>query len=143
MKSLQQEYLNRALTDVQAVKDGQHSTNVQKAYGSLCHQVPVWVLTNGLALTAAFVDSKATGASEQARAFKLMRTHLIGALGGGSNDANLSALVNRRAASYQLDTLAVLDAWAFYKRFAVSLLDVKAGSRDAIDDDTAPAAQEG
>lgn len=131
--SLQQRYMAQALTDVRGVLS--QSEEVQTAYGALCHQIPILVLTNGLALTAAWVDAKSEGDSDRAAAFGHMRRHLKGALDARAAETRLSAVVARldRNGEYMLATFTILDAWAFHKRFAVSLLGVDPGAgNDAL-----------
>jgi CRISPR-associated protein Cmr5 len=124
--SLQLDYMKQALADVQDVR-GNHDEKIWKPYGALCHQIPIFVLTNGLALTAAFVDAKA-GASQP---FTLVRGHMIHALGGGANTlTGVLDRTNRADDQYMLDTFTILDAWVYYKRFAVSILDVEPGTVD-------------
>lgn len=133
--SLQLDHMKRALADVRDVRDN-HDEKLWKPYGALCHQIPVFVLTNGLALTAAFVDAKAGGGSPQAKAFKLMQGHLIRALGGGDTTTLSGALNAPKPADeqYMLDTFTILDAWVYYKRFAVSVLEVEPGTAgDALE----------
>ncbi len=139
--SLQFDYMKQALADVQNVKT--HSDPaVQKSYGALCHQTPVFVLTHGLAITAAFVDAKAAGESG-AGPYNLVQRHMIGILGGNANDPTITAVLARQPSNgeYMLNTLTILDAWIYYKRFAVSVLDVTAA--ESATRPEAPAAEAG
>jgi CRISPR-associated protein Cmr5 len=141
--SLQLDYMKRALADVQHVRAHSDET-VQKAYGGLCHQVPVFVLTHGLCITATFVDAKAA-AESGAGPYTLMQRHLIGILGGNKDDRDIASVLARRPGNeaYMLDTFTILDAWIYYKRFAVSILDVTAADAATQPEApvTAPAAQ--
>ena len=127
--NLQLEYMKKALAAVQGVSTS--SAPIRKTYGALCHQIPILVLTNGLGLTAAFVEAKA--ASEEP--YRLIKEHLAGVLGAGPN-VNLSTHIKGRTSEeYMLDTFTILDAWVYYKRFAVSLLGVEAGTVDTVRED--------
>lgn len=133
--NLQQRYMQQALEHVLPLAGEDDA--LKTAYGALCHQLPILVLTHGLPLTAAFVDAKAIGTAPRAEAFARIRTHLIATLDEQSEATSLSSLLAGRnsAAMQMLDTTTILDAWVFYKRFAVSLLGVQAGD-DLSDTET-------
>lgn len=46
---------------------------------------------------------------------------------GGADDPLLKAILNADALPYMLYTRRVLQAWVYFKRFAVSVLGVKSG----------------
>lgn len=118
-----QQYMQRALHDVREVP-----AHLKDAYGSLCHRLPVLVLTNGLAITVAFLDSKATHTSDRAKwnEHDYVLRHLTGLL-GGTNDLR-DRVSSSGTSQYMRDTTSVLDAAVFYKRFAESILDVPSGA---------------
>lgn len=120
-------YMKQAHVDVQRVKETISDEKVWKAYGALCHQVPMLVLTNGLALTAAFIESKAKPGGPH----ELVRNHLANVLGlpPGTNLRTYLTNLKLTPEQYMLDTFTVLDAWIFYKRFAESILDVRLGQQ--------------
>lgn len=123
--SRQQEYMGKALARVRDIQANPAvSDKARKDFGALCHQIPALVLANGLGLTVAFLQAKSSGATD---GFGLARGAIAELIAPNANDLN-DHLVNRSGQGYMLDTFTVLDAWVFYKRFAVSLLGVEAGA---------------
>lgn len=131
----QQRALARALRHVEAV--GAKPDDVQKAYGSLCHTFPVLVRTNGLMQTLAFVYEK-SGAQKQGTKDNRQQAHgqLLSDLAdvlqlerrdGGHLLNWVKELDNR---GYMHATRTVLGAWVYYKRFAVSILNVQPGQAE-------------
>lgn len=118
--NLQQTYMGNALKHVKEVE--QKSPDVQSIYRGLTHQIPAYVLTNGLALTVAFITAKSKGDDDRAKAYKLIGEHMKVTLfpedeGKGKT---LNELVGR--CEIVTTTFTLLDAWVYYKRFAVSFL---------------------
>lgn len=128
--SRQQDYMRQALARVRDIqKNPEVSDKARKDFGALCHKVPALVLNNGLGLTVAYLEAKSSNAND---GFDLAHGAIAGLL--GRDPANLNDhLVGRPNQSYMLDTFTVLDAWVFYKRFAVSLLGVEAGTDDDLE----------
>lgn len=120
--SRQLEYMKQAHADVQAVQRDAQADHT--AYGALCHQVPIYVLTNGLALTAAYIESKANGNNPHG----LVKHHLARVIEVPDRQALSAYVAGLSTERYMLATFAVLDAWTFYKRFAESILNVKPGA---------------
>lgn len=132
-----QRAMARALADIRALPDDQ---DLRDAYGRLCHAVPIWVRTNGLSQALAFIRAKGhpadagDRAKALARAHRTIERHLAGLVGveegkmRESANGNPAALLDRVQQSsigtYIGDTRAILGAWVYYKRFAVSLLRV-------------------
>ncbi len=128
----QQRYLTTALDHVTAVKT--KDEKVRKIYGGLCHSFPVLVRACGLCQALAFVEAKATGKDSDARvqAYRLLREH-VAALLGRTPETLLQAVRKDGMLDYMRHTRAVLAAWIYYKRFAVSILKVES-ARDAEDE---------
>ena len=134
----QQGFLRAAAAHVQAIKDeeqGYQDWHIYKdTYGSLCHKLPVLIMTNGLAQTVAFIEAKAKDgqsgpapAKPRERAYWRLREHLAATLGdpqGGVAQHILVAPTGR----YIHATRTILAAWVYYKRFAESILDARADS---------------
>lgn len=122
-----QKHLIRALNHVQALKDKEPKA-VQDIYGGLCHKLPVLLRTNGLCQVVAFIDDKAAGKqdSDRAQAYRLLKRHIAKTL-----DVSPDGLARRAGtaavAQYIHDTRTLLEAWSYYKRFAVSILNVEQG----------------
>src|SRR5205823_6388186 len=130
--SRQQRFLRDAAANVQAVKGEQRHYaqwhDYKEIYGGLCHKVPVLIMTNGLCQTVAFIEAKASGDGDKPRprAYQTLRRHLAGALGqeAGTLAAHVQGLP---VGDYIRATRTVLGAWAYYKRFAESMLGVQPG----------------
>lgn len=106
---------------------------VKRIYGNLCHSFPVMVRTCGLCQAVAFSEDKASKDGDRATAHRLLLEH-VGALLGTNNNQPLAILRTANAVEYMLYTRRVLAAWIYFKRFAVSILQVEAG-----DDNGGPA----
>lgn len=123
-------YFHAALTNVQAVHDDQDlSPKARKIYGGLCHNLPILVRQNGLAQTVAFIEDKAGGTdpnpNDRQKAYRQLRAHIGQTIGvQGTLIGHVPTVPLPR---YMHDTRAILEAWIFYKRFAVSILKVEQG----------------
>lgn len=134
----QQTYLRQALDDVTRVKDGLVLDNVkvdEKLYGGLCHTFPVLIHADGLCQTLAFFEAKtkagaSTASQQRAAAYKAVLDHAAALLGQPSRNVLVQQVPNWPLGEYMRHTRTLLDAWVYYKRFAVSVLDVKAGEQD-------------
>ncbi|BCW95549.1 MAG: type III-B CRISPR module-associated protein Cmr5 [Fimbriimonadales bacterium] len=132
MKTYSQQAMEQALKLVQEVSD--KDDTVKRIYGGLCHKFPVLVRTCGLCQAIAFCADKAQS-DEKARtqAYQHLLQHVGKILGietdgrGGADDPLLKAILNADALPYMLYTRRVLQAWVYFKRFAVSVLGVKSG----------------
>ena len=125
MKTRSQEELEQAASLVTTVKD--RGEEIAKIYGGLCHSFPVLVIQCGLAQAIAFHQSKeASGQGDRPTAHGLLLTHVSNVLGvpAGELDARLTRM---SLTEYMSATRQLLSAWVFFKRFAVSILKVKAG----------------
>lgn len=135
MKTLSQFRMQQALDLVREVAG--KSAEVSKIYGNLCHEFPVLVRTCGLCQAIAFCADKAQSDEEaRAEAYRLLLKHIGKVLGvetngaGGADDPLLKTIVEAKTTEYMLHTRRVLQAWVYFKRFAVSVLGVKTGGSE-------------
>ena len=133
----QQRFMSRALADVAALdEDARARPAAKRIYGGLCHTTPVLVRTNGLCQTIAFIEEKAASTNpHRKRAYQTLRRHIAGTL-GVAEDRLLPTIRDAPLGDYVRYTRTLLEAWVYYKRFAVSILDVQPGEGDddAIED---------
>ena len=131
--SRQQRYLAAAATNVQKVKDEQQGyarwQDYKEIYGGLCHKVPVLIMTNGLCQTVAFIEAKAGDNGPRGRAYQTLRRHLAQTL-GQSETALATHVRSLPVGEYIRATRTLLAAWAYYKRFAESILNVQPGEEN-------------
>ena len=124
----QQRYLSQAYDDITAFdEDSGVSKPAKRIYGGLCHKTPVLVRTNGLCQTLALIEEKAAGKNSSRKlAYRTLRAHIAGTLGVKEDDL-LRTVQRAEVGEYIRHTRALLEAWVYYKRFAVSILDVPPG----------------
>lgn len=137
----QQAHLMRAMDHITAVSHAPQP--VREIYGGLCHTFPAMVRTNGLCQALAFVAEKQHGWNDQhpkprAVAYHRLLEHVGATLdvrhAGGQAPLDQAVLTEVRGApllTYMRYTTLVLEAWVYYKRLAVSVLDVQAGTTPA------------
>lgn len=122
-----QHFFTTALRDVtQVAATGAPGDVRRKTYGSLCHGLPIMVRTNGLCQALAFIEAKAGGGqpdNPRARAYQDMKRHVAGLL-GIPPDALLARIGAAPVDEYLHLTRTVLAAAVYYKRFAVSILEI-------------------
>jgi CRISPR-associated protein Cmr5 len=107
---------------------------VKRIYGGLCHGFPVLVRTCGLAQAVAFHLAKSAGETKRAKAHHLLLRHVAELVSSNATPEGLvDAIRNADTLEYMRQTRQVLDAFIYFKRFAVSVLKVES-SRDAEDD---------
>jgi CRISPR-associated protein Cmr5 len=113
------------------------SAETKRIYGGLCHHFPVLVRTCGLCQALAFMKAKSTHkngkASARSRAHELLLGH-VGELLACEGDA-LDRVRTVDATQYMQDTRRILTCWIYFKRFAVSILNVEDGSTAREDSD--------
>jgi CRISPR-associated protein Cmr5 len=136
MKTLSQEMMQQALDLVREVKG--KSGQVPTIYGNLCHEFPVLVRTCGLCQAIAFCADKAQSDEKaRAEAYRLLLKHIGKVLGvetngnSGANNRLLDKILGADTTEYMLYTRRVLQAWVYFKRFAVSVLGVKTGGSES------------
>lgn len=96
----------------------------QKKYGSMAHKLPVLIRTAGLAQGLAFVESR--GAEEH----KLLLDHIAQVVGLTDRSKLAESCRTVELADYMHLTRKVLEALAWYKRFAQSVLKVESSDED-------------
>jgi len=117
----------RLVSEVARLPEG-----TRKIYGGLCHSFPVLVRTCGLCQAVAFSADKATAPQgrdekDRQRAHRLLLRHLgeLVAAPGQAPPADVVAVLRGCGAlEYMRLTRRVLSAWIYFKRFAVSILEV-------------------
>ena len=123
----QQAHLGAALDRVSELLQPGVSDKTRKAYGGLCHGFPVLVRTNGLCQALAFVHQKKSGTDDLAAAHGHLWRHVAGVLSVQNADDLLQHIRRQPSDRYLHETRLLLEAWIYYKRFAVSLLGVQPG----------------
>lgn len=123
-----QEDLTRALDHIGAMASESEATRT--IYGSLCHALPALIRTSGLCEALAFVHEKAAGGGDRGAAHARMWEHVAATLGVPPHQL-LEHVRTRPSLAYLRDTVRVLEASVYYKRFAVSLLGVEPGEEPA------------
>ncbi|HQK96245.1 MAG TPA: type III-B CRISPR module-associated protein Cmr5, partial [Armatimonadota bacterium] len=96
-----------------------------RRYGGLCHAVPVMIRTCGLCQAVAFLYSKAMQSSGDEKLLE----HIAGIAGVDRSKLD-QWVAGLPTSEYMLNTLRILDAMVFYKRFAVSVLKAEAADAD-------------
>jgi CRISPR-associated protein Cmr5 len=132
IRTRQQQFMQQAAEHIIAVAEEEQRENVKKIYGGLCHALPPLLRQNGLCQTVAYIEDKGSGQSDRGCAYRLLRAHIAATL--GVEPAALAEHV--RCADLRLylrDTETLLEAWVYYKRFAVSILKVTSDQRDDPD----------
>jgi CRISPR-associated protein Cmr5 len=128
----------RTREQVRAQKAFEHAESLKNSdgrgekddYGRYAHKLPILIRTAGLAQAIAFTEAKDRGGAlklldhlaEQAQACGLLeggKTVNRTVLGAASRSADLAA--------YRMLTHEIQACLVWYKRFAVSVLDVEAG----------------
>ncbi len=105
------------------------NAEVQRIYGGLCHNFPVMVRTCGLCQALAFSKDKSAADGDRATAHKLLLGHAARVLGATHGDL-LDLVRSADVVTYMQQTRQLLDAWIYFKRFAVSILKAEAGGKD-------------
>lgn len=119
------------LAEVRVREVEQTPKDVQKIYGALCHAFPVMVRTCGLCQAVAFSLAKAAPAAgkdkdpnDRQKAHELLLKHVAEVL-GVHRDQLAKRVQELDTVEYMLATRRILEAWLFFKRFAVSILKVE------------------
>lgn len=128
-----QQYLLDAIDRIGAVK-ALNDKELSRAYGGLCHKIPMLVLNDGLVQTVAWIDEKAREPIDQnvsilGLAYGLQREHISALFGvqhaAGAPSPLVEAVRDASNTGYMRYTMTLLDASVYYKRFAASILGVK------------------
>ena len=120
-----QKDLKMAYELVSSVSSGKDDT--KSIYQQLCKQFPVMVMQSGLCQTLAFHADKSSKTDTRGEAHKLILTHAAKAM--GVQTTALQAAQTCDALAYIHHTRRILEAWVFFKRFAVSALEIKKEER--------------
>jgi len=101
---------------------------VQNIYGGMCHKFPVLVRTCGLCQAVVFSEMKRAGANaDRSMAHGLLLQHigaLIQSIDPGANGDPVVAIRAANTSNYIRYTRQILAGWIYFKRFAVSILEV-------------------
>lgn len=125
----QQRDMAQALAHVQAAHAAASSPAEERIYGNLCHTFPILVRTNGLMQTLAFVGQKSGAQRGQQWAYGRLLDDVAEVLTGSRDAVALrDGVMNMTNTEYIHATRRLLGAWVYYKRLAVSLLDVQLGA---------------
>ncbi len=128
--------LKQAINDEQDKKSKEILEKQAKQYGSLCHNFPLMVLRSGLSQAVAFVWVKSK--SDENTPYDKFLKHLFLLLDRPENEnvSDFQQYINQaELIEYQRLTRKILAASIWYKRFAESILGVKAGQEVPDDDD--------
>jgi len=138
MKTLSQSTMQQALDLVREVAEVTKDKETRDKYRDLCHEFPVLVRTCGLCQAIAFCADKAQSDEDaRAEAYRLLLRHIGKVLGietdgaGGSEGSLIDEILGADTTQYMLHTRRVLQAWVYFKRFAVSVLGVKTGGSES------------
>lgn len=124
MKTRDQEYASTAVQKVSAVK-AKLNADDRNRYGAMAHQLPILIRSAGLAQALAFLDTRDTVGHKQLLSDLAATVGLPNTLVRKAREAPLE--------EYMQLTRQVMAALLWYKRFAQSILDIKAsdGVKDA------------
>ncbi len=122
-------FAEKCVTEV----ENRNKPEMAKIYGGLCHNFPILVRTCGLCQAVAFALSKSAKTDSRGQAYKLLLDH-VGLL-LSEKDSILTRVRDSDVTMYLQDTRRVLEAWIYFKRFAVSILNVEQGTEDKDNDE--------
>lgn len=120
-KTRNQEFAENVYAHIEKIQT--RDKEYRDEYGSMCHKLPILIRTAGLAQAFAFVDARGKEAQ------KKVLDDLAGVLGTTKDEL----LTQSRSASlqkYMVLTRQSLQALLWFKRFAVSILDVERASNN-------------
>lgn len=133
MRTRSQHYSEQVFTQIDAVEktNALSDDKKKKQYGSLCHNFPIMMLQNGLSQAVAFLWIKAADDENSPQGLFLKHLSAITSGSEGESPANFQQRINKAPlAQYQQLTRQILAASIWYKRFAESILGVKAGNQE-------------
>lgn len=125
MKTRDQAYASTAVKKVSAVKESLDD-NDRNRYGDMAHQLPVLIRSAGLAQALAFLDTRDT------KGHKRLLGDLAETVGLSTNKL-MERAREAPLEEYMRLTRQVMAALLWYKRFAQSILDIKAS--DVVKDE--------
>jgi CRISPR-associated protein Cmr5 len=122
MTTLQQKYAASVYERVSAFgNEYKEGNNARKEYGAMAHKLPVLVRQAGLIQALVFVETRGK------KSHKQLLTDLANTLGKANAKAFYKECQDADLADYIWLTRQTLAALEWYKRFAESVLNVKAG----------------
>lgn len=98
------------------------SNDTKSDYQRLCKQFPVMVMQSGLCQSLAFHADKASKTDARGQAHKLILAHAAQVM--GVQTTALQTAQTCDALAYMHHTRRILEAWVYFKRFAVSALEI-------------------
>ncbi len=124
MQTREQVFAAKVYKQVSEMEKGSEDA---KSYGSMAHKLPILIRTAGLAQALTFVEARG---KENGPMHKLL-DDLALTVGKRDRPDLLASARNAQLSEYMLLTQRVMDALLWYKRFAQSVLDVKASDANA------------
>ena len=103
---------------------------ISKAYGGLCHNFPIMVLQSGLSQAVAYILVKSKNENSPQWLFLVHLASLDAATENKSPTEFQIYIQQVDLSEYQRLTRVILNASIWFKRFAVSLLDVDSGGHE-------------
>ncbi len=97
--------------------------DTKSIYQQLCKQFPVMVLQSGLCQTLAFHADKAKKNDDRGKAHEYVLLHAAKIM--KVDTTALQTAQTCDALTYMHYTRRILEAWVFFKRFAVSALEIE------------------
>ena len=128
MQTREQKFAVEVFKQVSEMKPG---SDEAKSYGSMAHKLPILIRTAGLAQALAFVEARG---KENGPTHRLL-DDLALTVDKRDRKALLASARNAQLSEYMLLTQHVMDALLWYKRFAQSILGVKASDTVTADAD--------
>jgi CRISPR-associated protein Cmr5 len=131
LRTRSQTYAASVYLKVKAIKDDStKKKKFHKKYGGMAHKLPILICTAGLAQALVFVEGK----SKDEAGWKHLLDDLSAVVGPINGKHLLKASLEEDLFTYMYLTRKTMDALVWFKRFAVSILDVKQGEEDASDE---------
>jgi CRISPR-associated protein Cmr5 len=128
LRTRSQVYAAAVYEKVMAIKDDTtKKKKFQKKYGGMAHKLPVLIRTAGLAQALAFIEVKGTDEAGWKRLLEDLNT----VVGPTNGKGLLKASLEEDLVSYMHLTRKTTNALVWFKRFAVSLLNVRQGEEDS------------
>lgn len=125
MKTLSQEYAANVFEKVKAFgEDHTKGSNQRKEYGSMAHKLPILVRQAGLIQAVVFVETRGKESHKQ------LLNDLAATLGKADAKTFREKCQKAELADYMWLTRKTLAALEWYKRFAESVLEIKAGEEE-------------
>jgi CRISPR-associated protein Cmr5 len=97
--------------------------DTKSIYQQLCKQFPVMVLQSGLCQTLSYHADKSSKADARGKAHEYILLHAAKIM--KVDTTALQTAQSCDALTYMHHTRRILEAWVFFKRFAVSALEVE------------------